>query len=195
MSRLRILCFLLTIAAVPIYAAQASAAEPRDAGPASRLAPAFAPLPIPELMATAASPDRESAARALTSLLARPRDTDHALLRLLEVGTTQDTRIALHFRDRPMEAAIPALLAALGRHDDGTVTADALAQALRACVPVEYGPPPPFLGLDGPEEDPRSWRDWARRHRRSETAACLGRSSLSVLPLLVMVATTRRRKG
>ena len=189
MSALRSL--LILTASLLVISGEAVAGEP---GPQS-IAPAFVPMPIPELMATAASPDRESAARALSSLLAMGRTSDEALLVLLESGTTQDARIALHVVERPDAGAIPALLAALGRHDDGTRAAEALTKALRASVPLEYAPPEPVLGVDGArEEDSRAWRDWARRHQRTETAACLGRTSLSIFPLAVMLVTGRGRR-
>ncbi|GEM_PF-2692500 len=193
MFALRVFCLSLAFVAATAPGV-VFASEPSLPDSTPPVAPAFAPMPIPQLLATASSPDRESAARAITSLFSHGRSADHALLRLLESGTTQDGRIALYFRDRPMEDAIPALLAALERHDDGTSTADYVAQALRTCVPSAFAPPPLRRSPTGSEEDPRGWRDWARRHRRSETAACLGRSTLSVLPFAVMLLSTRRRR-
>jgi len=194
MSALRIASFFFAVTLTAGFSAEVFASEPIGTEATPRRAPAFAPMPIPELMATAASADPESAARALTWLMSRG-ETDHALLRLLSAGTTQDARIALHFRDRPTEAAIPALLVALERHDDGTSAADATSQALRSCVPSAFTPPRRVMGLDSVSyEEPRAWRDWARRHRRTQTAACLGRSSLSMLPLVVMLLSTRVRR-
>jgi hypothetical protein len=189
MSARRLLVLLAAATAMGVSASHAHAAA------TGSVAPAFLPMPIPELLATAASPDPESAGQALSWLFAIGSSTDHALLRLLSVGTTQDRRIALHIADQPDPAAIPALLSALQNHDDGTSTADAVAHALRASVPLEFGPPPPFIGVDGrTEEDSRAWRDWGRRHRRTQTAACLGRSSLSVFPLAVMLLSGRGRR-
>ena len=159
------------------------------------IVPAFLPMPVPELMATAASPDPVAAAQALSRLLAMGPTTDWAMLRLLSAGTTQDARIALHVAERPDAAAIPALLRALERFDDDTDDGHSIAKALRACVPHEFGPPTMFVDVDGRRrEDPRAWRDWGRRHRNRETTACLGRSALSAFPLVMMVLGTRGQR-
>ncbi len=66
------------------------------------------------------------------------------LVDLLARGTTQDARIAHHFKDNPSPAAVPALVAALRRRSDGPPHVKrAIASALEACAPGVRG-----AGLD-----------------------------------------------